>query len=92
VINSPDTLGARVHELSQTVEIVDACQKHGHNEVDTARIYAASSSEEILSALDYKKCGIIMDIKLYPNAGSALATDEPYTHKLKMFDSASSIA
>jgi aflatoxin B1 aldehyde reductase len=60
---------------------LDVFQKHGHDEIDTARVYGNGSSESILADLDWQKRGIVMDTKLYPNAGSAMSQDDQYTHK-----------
>jgi aryl-alcohol dehydrogenase-like predicted oxidoreductase len=38
----------RVHTLEDTTAILDTFQKHGHNEVDSARVYGEGSSEEYL--------------------------------------------
>lgn len=46
-------------------------QKHGHNEVDTARAYGVGSSEEMLGELEWQKRGIIMDTKYFPTANFA---------------------
>jgi aflatoxin B1 aldehyde reductase len=77
-------LGARVHTIEEAGKIVDVFQAHGHNEIDTARIYGNGSSEEILAKLDWQKRGLIMDTKLYPNGaliGRALSTGGlSYTH------------
>jgi aflatoxin B1 aldehyde reductase len=83
IATSSDTIGARVHEPSQAAEIIDVFQKYGYNEVDTARTYGDGSSEEMLAAIHYQERGIVMDTKLYPTAGSALATatSDSYTHK-----------
>jgi aflatoxin B1 aldehyde reductase len=53
--------------------MLDLVQKHGHNEVDTARVYGGGSSEEYLGELKWQDRGIIMETKLYPSA--------PRTHK-----------
>ncbi|KAJ9137482.1 Aflatoxin b1-aldehyde reductase [Pleurostoma richardsiae] len=70
---------ARVHDLKDCAEILDVFQRHGHNEVDTARTYGGGSSEEYLGQLDWQKRGIVMDTKLSPNAGAA--GGKAYTHK-----------
>lgn len=61
--------------------ILDTFQRHGHNEVDTARIYGGGSCEEILGNLSWRERGLIMDTKLYPNSGSIAEFVESYTHK-----------
>lgn len=53
--------------------MLDLFQKHGHNEVDTARVYGQGSSEEYLGELKWQDRGIVMETKLYPSA--------PRTHK-----------
>ncbi|KAL5335477.1 Aldo/keto reductase [Aspergillus crustosus] len=77
----PNTLGARLSDPAKAAEILDVFLQHGHKEVDTARIYGAGSCEEILAAADWQKRGLIMDTKLYPNAGGALGSAESYTHQ-----------
>ncbi|EGP89260.1 unnamed protein product [Zymoseptoria tritici ST99CH_1A5] len=57
---------ARVHDLKTAGEILDIFQKHGHNEIDTARAYGAGSSEGMLGELEWQKRGIVMDTKYYP--------------------------
>ncbi|KAK4543023.1 hypothetical protein LTR36_006021 [Oleoguttula mirabilis] len=60
---------SRVHDLDTCSGILDVFQKHGHNEVDTARAYGEGSSEEYLGDLEWQKRGIVMDTKYYPTAG-----------------------
>jgi aflatoxin B1 aldehyde reductase len=60
---------------------VDLFQRHGHNEIDTARIYGGGSSEEMIADLTWKERGLIVDTKLYPNAGGPAAFADGYTHK-----------
>ena len=76
-----DTLGARVHDLTTAGAIIDIFQSHGHNEIDTARVYGNGSSESILSSLDWQKRGLVMDTKLYPNAGTKMSEEDQYTHR-----------
>lgn len=73
-----DTLGARVHNTEDAAKILDVFQSHGHSEVDTARIYGAGSSEEILAAVEWQTRGLVMATKLYP---STAAVAESYTHQ-----------
>ncbi|KAI0790214.1 Aldo/keto reductase [Irpex lacteus] len=60
--------GARVHDLKTIGEILDIFQAHGHTELDTARVYARGTSEEVLGQIGWKERGLIMETKLYPNA------------------------
>lgn len=69
----------RVTTLEDTTAILDAFQKYGHDEVDTARVYGQGTSESFLGDLGWQKRGIKMDTKLYPNKGKGLS-DEEYTH------------
>ncbi|EIW56834.1 Aldo/keto reductase [Trametes versicolor FP-101664 SS1] len=62
--------GARVHDLKDVNAILDVFQAHGHYEIDTARTYSGGTSEEYLGKIDWKKRGLVMDTKLYPNAAS----------------------
>ncbi|KAI0371015.1 Aldo/keto reductase [Pilatotrama ljubarskyi] len=66
----PGKEGARVHDLKDVEAILDVFQAHGHYEIDTARTYAGGTSEEYLGKIDWKKRGLVMDTKLYPNAAS----------------------
>ena len=36
-------------------------------QVDSARTYTGGTSEEYLGKIDWKKRGLVMDTKLYPN-------------------------
>lgn len=62
---------SRVHDLKTASAILDVFQKHGHNEIDTARAYGEGSSETMLGDIDYPKRGIIMDTKYYPTVGKS---------------------
>ncbi|KAI0706003.1 Aldo/keto reductase [Cerioporus squamosus] len=62
--------GARVHDLKDVEAILDIFQAHGHYEIDTARTYTGGTSEEYLGKIDWKKRGLVMDTKLYPNVGA----------------------
>jgi aflatoxin B1 aldehyde reductase len=70
-----------VYTAEEAGKIVDIFQQHGHDEIDSARVYGDGTTEEILADIDWQKRGIVMDTKLYPNAGTALVQDDPYTHK-----------
>ncbi|KAF3765558.1 Aldo/keto reductase [Cryphonectria parasitica EP155] len=56
----------RVHSLEDCTKILDVFQAHGHNEIDTARLYSGGSSEEYLGQLKWQERGLIMDTKLAP--------------------------
>ncbi|CZR58186.1 related to aldehyde reductase [Phialocephala subalpina] len=79
-IGKENTLGARVFTKDGANALIDVFQKHGHNEIDTARVYGNGTTEEILAETDWEKRGIIMDTKLYPNKGSPMNPDDQYDH------------
>lgn len=39
---------ARTHSVEEIKAILDVFQKHGHNKVDTARVYTNGTSERLL--------------------------------------------
>ncbi|KAJ3483251.1 hypothetical protein NLI96_g6433 [Meripilus lineatus] len=63
--------GARVHEVKDVEAILDIFQAHGHTEIDSARVYAGGTSEEILGKIDWKGRGLKLETKLYPNVSNA---------------------
>lgn len=67
--------GARVHDVKDIASVLDVLQKHGHDEVDTARVYGAS--EELLGQINWKDRGIVMGTKLNPRPFGP----KPYSHK-----------
>lgn len=72
----------RVTTIDDCSKILDVFQKHGHNEIDSARVYGEGTCEEYLGELDYEKRGMIMDTKLYPSArgNSVMAFKKGWTH------------
>lgn len=78
----PGLEGVRVTEVSGANAILDVFQSHGHVEIDTARMYGGGSSEEYLEKANWKGRGLIMDTKLYPNAGKHMPMRANiYSHK-----------
>ncbi|KIJ69452.1 hypothetical protein HYDPIDRAFT_106074 [Hydnomerulius pinastri MD-312] len=61
------TEGVRVHDLEDVAKMLDIFQAHGHEEVDTARIYGGGTSEEYLGKIDWQSRHLIMDTKHYPH-------------------------
>ncbi|KAE8353483.1 NADP-dependent oxidoreductase domain-containing protein [Aspergillus coremiiformis] len=61
--------GVRVSSVEEAGAILDVFQAHGHKEVDSARLYGAGSTEELLGQLNWAERGLIMETKLYPSAG-----------------------
>ena len=74
----------RVTNLPTCSAILDIFQQHGHNEIDTARVYGEGSCEEYLGNLhtESRKSPMLMDTKLYPSArgNPALMKGRVYTH------------
>ncbi|KAG8818234.1 hypothetical protein FRC19_010790 [Serendipita sp. 401] len=60
----PGKNGVRTDTLEGCQEIVDVFTKHGGKEIDTARMYAEGTAEEVLSQLDLH--GATVDTKVYP--------------------------
>ncbi|KAJ9645346.1 hypothetical protein H2199_003352 [Coniosporium tulheliwenetii] len=80
-IGKPGIEMTRVHTLEDTIAILDVFQKHGHNEIDTARVYGEGSSEEYLGDLQWQKRGLVMDTKFYPSArGLVMGNERAWTH------------
>ncbi|KAF2476183.1 Aldo/keto reductase [Lindgomyces ingoldianus] len=57
----------RVSDLNIANAIVDTFQQHGHSEIDTSRFYGDGSSEEYIAAMGWKKRGLVVDTKFFPN-------------------------
>lgn len=55
-------------------------QAHGHNEIDSARVYGGGSSEEYLGQLKWQERGIVMDTKLSPRRRQQPGLSS-YTHR-----------
>ncbi|PVH95863.1 Aldo/keto reductase [Periconia macrospinosa] len=60
--------GVRTSDLATCSSILDTFQAHGHNEVDTSRVYGLGTSEEYLGALDWSSRKLSVHTKFYPNA------------------------
>ncbi|KAJ7821009.1 NADP-dependent oxidoreductase domain-containing protein [Mycena olivaceomarginata] len=58
-----------VNTPEKAIELLDVFQKHGHTEVDTARMYVAGTSEEMLGAVGLKERGLTVGTKIFPTKG-----------------------
>ncbi|KAG2051718.1 Aldo/keto reductase [Suillus hirtellus] len=58
------TNGVRTSSEKDCQEIIDIFFSHGHTELDTARVYAEGTTEQVLAKLDLKNATI--DTKVYP--------------------------
>ncbi|KAL5533281.1 hypothetical protein ACEPAF_5057 [Sanghuangporus sanghuang] len=56
--------GVRNHTIRECQEIIDVFYKHGHKELDTARVYGEGTTEEYFALMNLKDCSI--DTKVYP--------------------------
>ncbi|PPQ63338.1 hypothetical protein CVT24_006711 [Panaeolus cyanescens] len=74
---APGKEGARVHDIKDVEEILDAFRAHGHTEIDTARVYASGTSEEYLGQIDLASKGLKIETKLAPRQAP---TGEKITH------------
>lgn len=73
--------GARVHDLKDVEAILNVFKSHGHSEIDTARVYAAGTSEEYLGRLDLENKGFKIETKLYPTIAMPSNTEnDKITH------------
>jgi len=66
--------------------ILEVVKKHGHHELDTARIYGAGTSERVLGEVDYQAQGFIVGTKVNsftPGAHSAEGIAKSLQESLK---------
>lgn len=47
--------GVRNHEMSECQEIIDVFYSHGHRELDTARVYAEGTTEEVFMRISLSR-------------------------------------
>lgn len=72
---------SRVHDLKNCQQILTIFHQHGHDELDTARMYGSGTSEEYLNKLEVEKQGFRVATKNYPSARGAGAKGwKTYTH------------
>ncbi|KAJ4287546.1 hypothetical protein N0V90_012249 [Kalmusia sp. IMI 367209] len=79
--------GARsgqVHRLEDQATMLDVFQKHGHQEIDTARLYTGGHSESMLAQNNWQSRGLAMATKLYPTR--ALREDMRKAMQLPSYD------
>ena len=76
-------MGTRIHDLDQVGAFLDVFQQHGHNEIDTARIYGGGTTEEYLGKTGWKARGLKLETKLYPSA--VINVGHLYNFNLKLY-------
>lgn len=67
---------AKVHSLKDYGACLDEFQKHGYAEVDTARSYCSGMQESFTAQVGYKKRGLTIATKCYPNYKGAHSRKE----------------
>ncbi|KAF2097785.1 Aldo/keto reductase [Rhizodiscina lignyota] len=60
----------RVNDVETGNSILDVLQKHGYNEIDTARLYGNGTSESLLGELRCQERGLVVSTKYLPMAHS----------------------
>ncbi|KAI1347137.1 Aldo/keto reductase [Xylaria sp. FL0043] len=78
---APNTRGSpHINSVEQAKQVLEVFQRHGHDELDSARSYGNGTSEELLGDVKWQDRGLKMDTKLYPTAGHPLEQGRGYTH------------
>ena len=67
----------RLYDPKECAAVLDVFQKHGHGEIDTARVYGDGSSEEYLALLKWQERGLSVGTKLQPRKFGPVL----YSHK-----------
>ncbi|KAF7351348.1 Aldo/keto reductase [Mycena sanguinolenta] len=72
----------RVTSTEATTELLDIFQKHGHSEVDTARMYVNGTSEAMLGSLGWQQRGLKVSTKIMATKGKNLTwlTSDQLSH------------
>ncbi|KAI1111052.1 aldo/keto reductase [Nemania sp. NC0429] len=78
---APNTRGSpHINTVEEAAKVLETFQRHGHNELDSARAYGEGTTEELLGDLKWQDRGLKMDTKLFPTAGNPLEKNGGYTH------------
>ncbi|KAI1363282.1 Aldo/keto reductase [Xylaria arbuscula] len=79
---APGTRGSpHINSVEQASGVLEVFQRHGHNELDSARSYGEGTTEALLGDVNWQGRGLKMDTKLYPTAGHPMrGTEKSYTH------------
>ncbi|KAJ7464705.1 NADP-dependent oxidoreductase domain-containing protein [Mycena galericulata] len=73
MIGAPGCMeGIRITTHEGVTELLDVFQKHGHTEVDAARIYGGGTTEKMLADVGYQERGLKVSTKLYPTKGRGM--------------------
>jgi len=64
-IGTGTTGGAQCLGDKQIIQsLLDSFKKHGHNQIDSARLYGQGTSEQLLGELNYAEQGFVLDTKI----------------------------
>ncbi|KAI1825388.1 Aldo/keto reductase [Xylaria intraflava] len=78
---APGTRGMpHINNVEQAAQVLEVFQRHGHNELDSARAYGEGTTEELLGEVKWQDRGLKMDTKLFPTAGHPLEKGGGYSH------------
>lgn len=79
-IGLPGKNGVRTSDLNEAQEIIDVFYKHGHREIDTARIYAEGSTESVCVLIRFLSCLVEYSVwlcSMLPNSISRIPLSTP---------------
>lgn len=71
---------SRVYDEATVKQILQTFASHGHDELDSARMYGMGSSERMLARVGAESSGFRIATKTYPSARSANMSFGNYTH------------
>ncbi|KAK5635622.1 hypothetical protein RRF57_011334 [Xylaria bambusicola] len=79
---APGTRGSpHINSVEQASQVLEVFQRHGHNELDSARSYGEGTTEALLGDVDWQGRGLKMNTKLYATRGHPLRGKErSYSH------------
>ncbi|KAI3340084.1 Aldo/keto reductase [Ustulina deusta] len=78
---APNTRGLpHINNIEQATQLLEVFQRHGHDELDSARAYGEGTTEELLGDLKWQQRGLKMDTKLFPSAGHPAEKGRGYNH------------
>ncbi|KAJ7902491.1 Aldo/keto reductase [Mycena leptocephala] len=81
----PGIDGVRVDNVQDIEAILDVFLRHGHRELDTARVYGHGTSEATLGKINWQEKGILMETKLYPFPGAPQLTGSHSASDLRKY-------
>ncbi|KAJ7723798.1 Aldo/keto reductase, partial [Mycena metata] len=58
--------GARINIVEDLEAIIDVLLKHGHHQLDTARVYGLGTAEQLIGSINWQEKGITIGTKMLP--------------------------